>query len=103
MPALCPKHSTINCLANVRLMTGLGITGLTQIHGVLQSNADSLKDVLVLVGQAVIEFELAVELLLSGVGARSEVGKVLAPVRTPALVNRACPTLLLIDLLVFLC
>jgi hypothetical protein len=31
MPALCPKHSTINCLANVRLMTGLGITGPTPV------------------------------------------------------------------------
>jgi hypothetical protein len=64
--------------------------GLTQIHGVLQSNADSLKRVLVLVGpvpeqstQAVIKFESAVELLRSGAGARFEVGEVLARVSLP--------------------
>jgi hypothetical protein len=39
--------------------------------------------------QAVVEFELAVELLLPGAGAQFEVGEVLA--RVPVLVRRACP------------
>jgi hypothetical protein len=59
--------------------------GLAQVHGVLQSNADSLKGILVLVGpmpeqstHAIVEFEPAVELLLPGAGARFEVGEFLA-------------------------
>jgi hypothetical protein len=43
--------------------------GLAQVHGILQSNADSLKDPM---GEqstkAIIELELTVQLLLSGAG-----------------------------------
>jgi hypothetical protein len=63
---------------------------LTQVHGVLQSNTDSLKGMLVLVDpmpeqstQVIVELELAVELLLSGAGARFEVGEFLARVSLP--------------------
>jgi hypothetical protein len=59
--------------------------GLAQVHGVLQSNADRIKGILVLVSpmpeqstQAIVEFELAVELCLSGAGAQFEVGEFLA-------------------------
>jgi hypothetical protein len=61
--------------------------GLAQAHGVLQSNVDSLKGVLVLVDpmaeqstKAIIELEPTVELLLSRADTRFEVRKVLAQV-----------------------
>jgi hypothetical protein len=61
--------------------------GLAQVHGILQSNADSLKSVLVFVDpmaeqstKAIIVLEPTVELLLSGVGTQFEVREVLARV-----------------------
>jgi hypothetical protein len=75
----------IYCCFGVCSCPAAAAAGLAQVHGVLQSNTDSLKSMLVFVNpmaeqstKAIIEVELTVELLLSGADMRFEVCKVLA-------------------------